>query len=210
MREGRKIVFELLFKKKPKACDANALLRQATELKDQNSIGEAIAALIAAFDCIKQGKTDYGVATFLRLPLYLQAANRDAEAWKVFLDLLDNGYPNQLPLEFAKLNDKSKVYDKMRLFLQRSGDNQSAILYGIRSYIIGQRACLLQGEPPFIQYFNQASTGEAIHNMLAPLLKKAGRLSAVDGCAGIVNEWVKGLPLSDDKKYEKEVLALFD
>ena len=73
------------------------MLKKATELKSSD-INKSIDLLKQAYIEISKTSTNYSIETFLRLPLYLQAAHRSEEAIIEFNNLLENGYPNQLKL----------------------------------------------------------------------------------------------------------------
>jgi hypothetical protein len=119
-----------IFPQNPSASEA---LRLATSLKDAGEINEAIQELLNFRKLVECRSVIYPVETFLRLPMYLQEAGRRDEAWDQFYKLLDGGYPNQLPDAGVKLAERSIIYDKMRLFLQRDGNERLAIHFGVMS-----------------------------------------------------------------------------
>jgi hypothetical protein len=109
----------------------NKLFREVTEKKDSGNMDEAIELLSKTYKDISKTDLIYPIDTFLRLPLYLQQVKRTDEAWEEFNNLLKNGYPNQKD----KKSDRGKIYDKMRLFLQREKRMDEAIAYGLAYYI---------------------------------------------------------------------------
>jgi hypothetical protein len=113
----------------------HSLLKQATAQKRGGDVVAAIRTLRLAYEQIKKGLLTYSVDTFLRLPLYLQEAGRNDEAWSEFNKLIIEGYPNQLNDLGVRAMEHSKVYDKMRLFLQREGKNVEAIVFGVLSML---------------------------------------------------------------------------
>jgi hypothetical protein len=133
-KKKQKISFTLSVKYNK--CDEleGKLLKEATEKKDSGNIDEAIDLLHKAYKEISKSNIIYPVDTFLRLPLYLQQANKPDEAWKEFDNLLKNGYHNQMSITFLIKSDESKIYDKMRLFLQREKRMDEAVAYGLLSY----------------------------------------------------------------------------
>ncbi|MGM0583014.1 MAG: hypothetical protein ACQETL_20220 [Bacteroidota bacterium] len=99
--------------------DPKDLLKKATSKKKKGELDEAVSLLRRAYQKIAAGNTNHGINTFLRLPNYLQKAGNPEEAWNEYNKLLNNGYPNQLN-DFSVITmEHSKIYDKMRLFLQR-------------------------------------------------------------------------------------------
>lgn len=144
------------------------LLKDATIKKKDGDFDNAVNSLKLAFEKIKKTDISYSVETFLRLPLYLQAAKRNDEAWQEFNNLIAFGYPNQHNYIDIRPYEESIIYDKMRLFLQRENKNEMAILFGIYSYL-----------KVAIALFRQKRQSEySVHKneldeYLLPLLKKA-------------------------------------
>ena len=110
-------------------------LKEATYKKNSGDVESAIILLRKAYLEISKTTISYPVETFLRLPLYLQAINKTDEAWQEFNNLIEFGFPNQMKDHDLVPFDESAIYDKMRLFLQREGKNDLAIIFGILSYL---------------------------------------------------------------------------
>jgi len=181
--------------------DADALLKKATSLKDAGKIDDAVETLRQAYWSISKTSIQYDIATFLRLPLYLQAAGRNDEAWREFNLLLTHGYPNQSfhdPVVCAY--DKAAIYDKMRLFLQRERKNSLAVIYGVLSYISDLRARYIGGQSDSVirQYFEQYVTKETYTSILTKLLKKAKQLHKLDRICRLMEDSISKLPEGDD------------
>jgi hypothetical protein len=151
--------------------DPNALLKRATTLKREGNLDAAIQTLRQAYGQIAKEQMTYGVDPFLRLPLYLQEAHRNDEAWAEFNRLIVEGYPNQLRDQGVRSMEHSKVYDKMRLFLQRDGKNDQAIVFGVLSMLARAKGLNLQKRSDEFKEFTSQKSVEA---NLKPLLKKAG------------------------------------
>jgi hypothetical protein len=113
----------------------------------------------------------YGADTFLRLPLYLQEAGRGVEAWAEFERLLTAGLPKQLPDADLVPMYQSEIYGKMRLFLQREGKSDQAVVYGMLSSLAWAKGLSMQKRT---QEYRDATTPDAMASALRPLLKKAG------------------------------------
>lgn len=170
----------------------------------------AVACLRAAYEEIARGNVDYGTQTFLRLPLYLQAAGRNDEAWREFNNLLTMGYPNQPSRHIFWETHLALVYDKMRLFLQRENRLRLAVVYGVLSYISDLRGRLLAGTtmPVQLQYFEQFATEEATAGVLEPLLRKARLLQLTPEVFALVREWIAALPASANGEFESRLNTL--
>lgn len=110
---------------------ASELLKLATEKKKAKDWEEAIAALKEAYQEIEQSQLGYSVETFIRLPLFLQAAGRPKEAWTAFNELLFKGFPTQVEDDKFLPMTRHLVFDKMRLFLQREKNEQLAEIFSI-------------------------------------------------------------------------------
>ncbi|HKV39168.1 MAG TPA: hypothetical protein VJX67_08140 [Blastocatellia bacterium] len=110
------------------------LLRNATAEK-QDDIEKAIESLRCAYTLIRDPEAE-PIETYLRLPLYLQQGGRFDEAWFEANKLL-----KEFRYSRAKLNrevlpmDRSTIYDKMRLMLQREKRFEDAVLYAILSHV---------------------------------------------------------------------------
>jgi hypothetical protein len=144
------------------------LLKDSTSKKSSGDIEDAIKSLRLAIEKIKKTDISYPVETFLRLPLYLQFAKRNDEAWKEFNNLIAYGYPNQINSPDIRPYEDSIIYDKMRLFLQRENKNELAILFGIYSYL--KYAIAMHRQNRNIEL---SSHKKEIEEYLLPLLKKA-------------------------------------
>ena len=73
--------------------DPDRLLKEATEKKKSGDMDGAIECLRKAYKEIAKTSVNYTVKAYLRLPLYLQYAKRNDEAWSEFhkLSLTDAG-----------------------------------------------------------------------------------------------------------------------
>jgi len=153
--------------------DPDELLRRATALKRDGDLDAAIEMLRAAYAEIAKGQTIYTVDTYLRLPMYLQATGKTDEAWAEFNRLLAEGYANQI-LDFDIVTmEHSKIYDKMRLFLQRENRNEDAVVHGILSFLAWARGLHLQHrDDEFAEY----TCDDSIEASIGPLLRKADRV----------------------------------
>lgn len=138
--------------------DPRDLLPRATEYKKAGDLNRAIATLRKAYAGIAAGGISYPVETFLRLPMYLQAAGRRDEAWAEFMRLLEEGYPNQPPHDASRWMDRATIYDKMRLFLQREGRMLEAVKYAVLSYLASIRGNALQTTPVFLPEYSDVAT----------------------------------------------------
>ncbi|HKP37685.1 MAG TPA: hypothetical protein VJT71_12585 [Pyrinomonadaceae bacterium] len=114
---------------------ANELLKNATAANSADDFDGAINLLRQAYSEIARGPVSYSVDTFLRLPLYLQQAGRDEEAWHEFNLLLTRGFPNQLNHADVIPMEHSRIYDKMRLCLQREKQFDRAVRFGVLSFV---------------------------------------------------------------------------
>ncbi len=119
-----------LFKKDP-----DKLLREATAKKKDGDMDGAIESLREAYKTISKTSVNYTIDPFLRLPLYLQQAGKNDEAWSEFNRLLVEGYPNQMKIRELIPMNHSAIYDKMRLFLQRENKPRESVKFGVFAYL---------------------------------------------------------------------------
>ena len=133
----------------PRNLKADASLKRATDFKSDGNLDKAIEELRAFRRHAENGTVSFPVASYLRLPLYLQAAGRREEAWVEFYRLIDDGYPNQLQVESVKWMEKSTVYDKMRLFLERDKSYRHALFFSVLAIASAWRGRYLGAEINF-------------------------------------------------------------
>ena len=157
--------------------DPAILLKEATAKKKIGDFDEAIALLRKAYKQIEKGTITYSVDTFLRLPLYLQCAGRNDEAWKEFNLLIINGHSGLIMSKEMLPMHNSKIYDKMRLFLQREKKFDKSIKFGILSHLSWCDGLYQQGRKKELK---KSLSEEAIKKILQPLLKKAKKTSELN------------------------------
>lgn len=186
---------------------AAELLKKASDIKGKD-INTAIDLLKKAYFQINKTDISYPISTFLRLPMYLQEANRTEEAIEAFNDLLINGYPNQQKDKSLIIFDKSHIYDKMRLFYQREKRPQKAVSYGIYSYL-----CDALGRHYQKRYeeINLLKDKNFIIEKLIPLLKKAKRLDLPEDTYNIVINELNNLPdISSFEAIDKKLNIIYN
>lgn len=182
--------------------DPDVLLKEATARKDAGDLSGAIGLLREAYRAIKNIPTIYPVNTFLRLPLYLQQAKRNDEAWREFNSLLTHGYPNQTKSPGLLAMDHAIIYKKMRLFLQREGKSDLAVRFGILSYLskaIGLHRQRRKDE--LTEYISR----DAIQKTVSKLLKKAGKDSLVEQVVSEVQKRTVALPSFDIAAFTERI-----
>lgn len=170
---------------------ANDLLKKATQKKRANEIDAAILCLKQAYLNIAKTQIDYSVEVFLRLPLYLQAAKKNTEAWNEFENLLQNGYPNQSSSKETKPMINAVIYDKMRLFLQRNNQFIEAVSYGVYSILLIHYGLFLQKRFTELSGLKEKAL---IKEKIEPILKKAARLDLVDKVSDLIINKTNSFP----------------
>jgi len=114
---------------------ASILLKQATAKKKSNDFDGAVDALNAAYVEIALSELGYPIETFIRLPQILHLAGKSREAWKEFNKLLFRGFPNQAVDPSVMPMERSILFDKMRLFLEREKQEKLAGIFSILSAV---------------------------------------------------------------------------
>lgn len=197
--------------------DPDKLLKKATNKKKTGDIIAAIENLRKAYKIIGKNWINYGFETFLRLPMYLQEAGKNDEAWKEFNNLII-----KVKNDFIALN---KIYDKMRLFLQREGKNIEAIKFSVFSYYswvielykrheeaksTNEEYRAWEPEEVGIQLKN-FTTRENITTNIQKVIKKASKKNITSQIVSIIEEQVEILPKIDfielGKKLDKIVIS---
>jgi ribosomal protein S20 len=186
-----------VFKKEP-----NTLLKEATAKRKAGDLENAIKLLRDAYKEIGKGSVIYPVNIFLRLPLYLQEAKRNDEAWREFNLLLRKGYPNQMSNPEIIPMDHSIIYDKMRLFLQREGKSILAVRFGIFSYLSWAIGLYRQKRDDELKTY---TSKETLRNTVKKLLKKAKKENLLEKLCPVVEEQIEYLPNIDFGELAKRI-----
>lgn len=101
---------------------AREMLKEATALKKEKKYDEACGKLREAFSL--QGATNLMVKERLRLPMYLQLANKNDEGWKIL---------NEMNVQFTDVFSQAEIANQMRVFLQKEEKYSQAVLFAIWS-----------------------------------------------------------------------------
>jgi hypothetical protein len=181
------------------------LLSKATAEHDSHNYDRATEYLRQAYSEIAQTGFDYGISTFLRLPLYLQKAGRGTEAWGEFNRLLLHRYPCHGDDAAMVPMDHSRVYDKMRLFLQREGECDLAVVYGLLSHVTFAQSMSRQGRRSEAR---SRVSHEEIRDCAEKLLKKANRCKLLDGVVSLIRLQTKRLSNLDVEAIKRELCGL--
>jgi tetratricopeptide (TPR) repeat protein len=166
---------------------ADLLLKDATAQKQAGDIDKAIETLREAYKELTSSSSVYPINTYLRLPLYLQQAGKNDEAWGEFnkLILWVNTKPRYSP-EMTPI-DQSIIWDKMRLFLQREGKYTYAIQFAVWSYVSwGVGFYKQQRDGELLTYKTEANIKEA----LLPIIKKANKQNYINEIVKVVSEYL--------------------
>ena len=173
------------------------LLKQATIKKNSGDLDGAIKLLRDAYGELDKSSMFYSIDVYLRLPLYLQEAGRKDEAWGEFNRLIL--WVNSKPRYSAEVTpmEQSMIWDKMRLFLQREGKNESAVQFGVWSYLSWAVGLYVQKRKDEL---NTYTSGANIEKAVKPLLKKAGKEASLGNIVSIISSRLKSLPKLDFKQ----------
>lgn len=146
------------------------LLREATKLKKSGDINGAIEALKMAYSIKEEEGEKFEIEDYLRLPNYLRMAGKNDKAW---------GFYNKMLLENRSPYSQWKIYDKMRLHLQREGKNEQAVIFGVFSHLMLElwidKYKREEGEDALSDWMRQQTTKDDIIKLVGDLLKKAKR-----------------------------------
>lgn len=171
--------------------EADKLLERATQKKQDGDLDGAIQCLRDAYVEIAKEDIGYGVETFLRLPMYLQAAGKNDEAWGEFNRMIVEGYPNQMKDRDLIPMDSSVIHDKMRLFLQREGRKDAAVRFGAMSHMYWAMGLNLQGR---MDELKEHIGDERLRKEFSRLLKRAKKEDKLEDILKVFNRFAKTLP----------------
>ncbi len=142
------------------------------------------------------------LSVLFRLPLYLQKAGRNDEAWREFNLLLTHGFPNQIKnLEVLPM-EHSEIYDKMRLFLQREKKFDVAIRFGVLSYITWAIGLHRQKRKDELKFYVEQNN---IEEDLIGVIKKAKKIELKSEIVNVVLTEIENLPNIDLGKLGRKI-----
>lgn len=101
---------------------AREMLKEATALKKEKKYDEACEKLREAFSL--EGANNLMVKERLRLPMYLQLANKNDEGWKIL---------NEMNVQYMDVFSQAEIADQMIVFLQKESKYSQAVLFVIWS-----------------------------------------------------------------------------
>ncbi len=165
---------------------SSELLKEATQKKNGKDLDGAIYCLQEAYKLMAQSSISYPVETFLRLPLYLQQADRYTESIVEFEKLLTNT-PVKISKEFSHVSkwkqnglasmEHATIFDKMRLAAQREKQFVSATYYQVLSD--ASRAVGLKLQKRTEEFNDHKDRSYWIDN-IGSLLKKAKKETLIE------------------------------
>lgn len=180
------------------------LNREATALKKEGKVDEAIEKLHDAYAEAEKNKLTLTVKDYLRLPPYLQQAKRNDEAWSWFNKLIQEYAGDYMSL--------SSVYDKMRLFRQREKAHKDAIKYDVLANLY---RCL--GLHQQVHEMGWADRKKELTNCkknmsggYEVLLRKANCENLNNDLNKIINTYMKKFPKISISRLIKDINALLN
>jgi|GEM_PF-672823 len=94
------------------------LFKEATQLKKENQYGAACRKLEEAFSAASDD--EIVLKDRMRLPMYLQLAGKNDEAWQAF---------NELNVTYIDVFSQAELANQMRIFLQKEKNFRHALLF---------------------------------------------------------------------------------
>ena len=188
--------------------DPDKSLREATAKKKAGDMEGATDSLRVAYNLISKTSINYTVDPFLRLPMYLQQAGKNDEAWSEFNKLLVEGYPNQMKILELIPMDHSAIYVKMRLFLQRENKHKESVKFGVFSYLSWGLGLYYQERKKELRSHISKTS---IELMLEKLLKKAKKPEDKNQMVKLVMSEINDFPNINltnlGKQIDREILG---
>ena len=174
--------------------EPDVLLKEATVYKKNGNQNDAIEKLRQAYQLMENNGIQYSLDSYLRLPMYLQEADKNDEAWSEF-NLLIQKLPNIYSTSKEILvMGYSQIYDKMRLFLQSEDKNIEAIKCGILSYLYWGVGLKLQKRDD--EYYDFIKKENYIKDLLK-LLKKAKIEALLNDFLELIQSQIEKIPKID-------------
>jgi hypothetical protein len=186
----------------PPRSKAEDLLEQASLQKEAGDPESAIKLLRQAFDQIKKENRAFPVDTYLALPLYLQQAGHKKECWDTLAHLLFRGYPGQVQDATLIAQDRAKILDKMRIFLEADDQKESAAVYEAFSMVFKGIALYREQRTRELKvWFNRENCTEYLHG----LKKYKGHLGRAHELHAILLEEIGQYPELDFERMGQRV-----
>lgn len=101
---------------------AREMLKDATALKSEKKYDEACDKLKEAFKA--KGANQLMVKELMRLPMYLQLAEKNDEGWRVL---------NELNIKYTDVFSQAEIANQMRVFLQKEKKFKEALVFAVWS-----------------------------------------------------------------------------
>lgn len=168
----------------------DSLLKIATSLK-KNDPALGAEVLRKAYQLAENETVAYPVDTFLRLPMFLQLAGKNDEAWAEYNRLLAEGFPSEIKSNEMLYVNHSAIYDKMRLFLEREKKPIQAVKFGVYSHVCWCLGMYYQKRESDLK---KCTSDEAVEGCVSSLLKKAKKLECGDSIQKIVKTSLEKIP----------------
>ena len=176
------------------------LQKEATARKKSGDLDGAIRSLREAFAETGEDAGAFGIKQLLRLPMYLQEAGRNDEAWGELNALIQRSFSGKD--RSLIMMDLSIIYDKMRLFRQREKKPDHAVILGTFSYLYWAAGLHMQDR---LEELEDYISREKLAAAILKLLKKAKREELLEQICDIVEEESQSLPHVDLGQLSKKV-----
>lgn len=126
---------------------SSQLLKQATALKREQKIDDAIELIKQAHRVAITEPETLAASSYLKLPQYLLLANRNDEAWATLNEMLLNGISGQHPVKEMHWVECSQIYSQMAKQSKKEKCLKDAATYDVVSSVCWQKAMLIQDRP---------------------------------------------------------------
>ena len=158
------MIFSKLFgassKKQMGKASSGELLKQATKLKSEGNLDEAVDLVVKAHESAVNEGVILSSGAYLKLPQYLLAANRNDEAWGVLNSMLANGVTGKRPDREMIFVEHSQVYAEMAKQLKTENKLIDAAIYSILSTVNWQKGMVEQGREDRAEVNTEALIGK--------------------------------------------------
>jgi len=173
--------------------------KKVTVLAKEGKMDEAIT-MLKELKSEMDEEGGYTIERYLRLPMYLQKAGRNDEAWKEF---------NLLLSEEQHIDEQALIYDKMRLFLQREKRYKEAVKMGLFTFLLNAQSLYQMDKEYDENRLDDYISEDSINDVVSDLLKKENLGKYSNEVKNLIHWQIDNLPNIDLSDFSKELRNIF-
>lgn len=190
----------VVVRRTPVDAEVSAMLKKATEFKSKNELHKAIKCLEKADVLANKSGLFSWRPSNLRVPMYLQQANRYDEAMTVFSQYLLTDPANAAnmlqhqPIHIRRrssCNAFADIYDKMRLAATRQGMEREAVFFSLASLVYRFQAEWIGESPHRAVFIETSKSHEHFMKRMKPFKSAYTQSDKLENLYKIFTEYTK-------------------